>query len=100
MEYRERELTEIATALKSINKSLKDILEIARANKSAPTHGDDCSRCLCSVCENRLTCKLKPDEILQGVYGSPCNGCGPGQCFMPVGLARCKNYKMEKKGRS
>lgn len=91
MDYKERELTEIADALKSIDKSLKEILELSRENKATPL-SDDCSRCLCAACENRSTCKLKSDEILTDIKASPCNGCRPGERFRPVEAERCPKY--------
>lgn len=92
MDYKERELTAIANTLKSIDRSLKEMMEISRANHAAPPVGDDCSRCFCSTCTDRLTCKLKPDEIMPGIYGSPCNGCSSGQRFMPLESKRCPKY--------
>ena len=87
MDYKERELTVIADSLKSISKSLREILERSRSVT------DDCSNCFCATCAKRVTCKLKPDEIMPDIYGSPCNGCGKGQRFMPIETKLCPQYK-------
>jgi hypothetical protein len=87
MTFQERQLELIAKSLGSIDESLKQLLDISRAGKSAPAAGDDCSRCWCATCENRESCQLA------GVGGSPCNSCRPGQRFVTIGRSKCENYK-------
>ena len=91
-ECKGRELTEIADALKSISHSMDKLLETGHTNSTVPHAGNDCTRCFCATCANRATCKQKPDEILPGIYGSPCNGCGIGERFRPMEAPHCQKY--------
>ena len=89
-------LIKISKTLINIDKSLKEIINCCGLNQNQELIVDDCSRCWCATCIYRQNCKLKPDEVMSGIFGPPCNGCRKGQRFMPIGKNLCKYYKERK----
>lgn len=83
MTYPEQELEEISKSLK---------LTLSAHSNSKEEYTGDCERCLCNSCTNIETCKAKEDEILTEFRVAPCNGCLPGQRFMPKESACCPKY--------